>query len=144
MFWILVRLLKGRNKLHCCWNPKKFACPTSIGPCLKYSQVECKSWQLCCIHFQIRKQVSCKGWLCPLFLWWWLLYFEKHQVLLGELQLQNSLEVCDYQQYASCKSWILKWKGKCYLNSTKAFCFRVNSILTYLSICQILSWARCF
>jgi hypothetical protein len=30
------------------------------------------------------------------------------------------------------------------LNSTKAFCFRVNSILTYLSICQILSWARCF
>ncbi len=78
---IFARLPKGQSRPHHCWTPKKISCLACVGPCLNYSQVECKSWQLCCLHFHICGQVYYKGWLCLLFLWWWLMGFERHQVL---------------------------------------------------------------
>ncbi len=104
--------------------------------------MECKSWQLCCLHFHICGQVSCKGWLCPLFLRWWLLGFERHQVLPRHYKFKiHSKFVVVNNMHRTNPKFPNK---KHYLNSTKASFIRVSSILTYCSICHRLSWARFF
>jgi hypothetical protein len=104
---------------HMCWTM------------FKYSQVECKNWQLCCLHFWICGQVFGKGWM-HLFFYddFWILKDIKSYPENYNFKIHLKFIVVNNMHRTNPK--FPNKKVNIFWNSTKASCVHMSSILTYL------------